>query len=432
VTTFSAETSQNEYLPVGATTVDAVVTITASGTSAASDGARDGSRDGSTAAEVIIIDVSGSMNYPRTKIRAARDATTVAIQAIRDGVHFGVLAGTDTAQQVYPSPGRLAIASPATRADAARAVGKLSAGGGTAMGQWLSAANELFVADDSAIRHAILLTDGQNADEEPDELDRAIDTCMGNFQCDCRGVGADWEVNELSAIAERLIGDVSLIRAPEDMQDDFRDLMERAMGRHISNVSLRIWTPQGAQVAYVKQVVPDVVDLTPKRLTASEQVGDYPTGAWSDEWRDYHLQIAVPARDVNEEMLAARVSLVVDDEVVSEAKVRAIWTEDERLSTRRDLKVAEHKLRIEYADVATQAREARDVGDLATETARLKRAAEIAVELDDAQKLGQVQALAEIDAATGKVTLKDNVDELDVLEFATRSVKTDRTRRPDS
>jgi hypothetical protein len=431
VTTFKAETFQNEYLPVGETAVSAVVTITASGSvgaagTAGSDGAE------SSSAEIIIVDVSGSMNYPRTKIRAARDATALAIKAIRDGVRFGVLAGTETAKQVYPSPGRLAVASDGTRADAARAVSKLSAGGGTAMGQWLLAANELFVADGAAIRHAILLTDGQNADEEPAELDRALDASEGNFQCDCRGVGADWEVNELNEIARRLIGDVGLIREPGDMEADFRELMELAMGRHVSNVALRIWTPQGASVNFVKQVEPSIVDITDKRVAESEQVGEYPTGAWSDESRDYHVQISVPPREVDAEMLAARVSLVVDGEVESQALVRAIWTEDQRLSTRRERKVVEHELRGEYADLATEALVAREAGDFEGETAKLNRAAEIARELDDQEKLDLIGGVADIDPATGKVTPKQDADQLDVLEFATQSVKTHRARRPES
>jgi hypothetical protein len=372
------------------------------------------------------------MNYPRSKIRAARDATAVAVKAIRDGVRFAVLAGTDSARQVYPSPGRLAIASDATRADAARAVGKLSAGGGTAMGRWLLAANTLFVGDGAAIRHAILLTDGQNADEQPVELDGALDQCEGNFQCDCRGVGADWEVDELNEIAGRLLGEVSLIREPDDMQADFEDVMARAMGRHVGNVALRVWTPNGAQVASVKQIVPEVADMTARRVEVSERVGEYPTGAWSDETREYQVCITFPARDVDEEMLAARINLVVDDESVSEAKVRAVWTEDERLSTRRERKVVEHELRAEYADMATEAREARAAGDLDTETAKLTRAAEIAVALDDPQKLELVEGVGDYDPATGKVTPKADVDPLDAIEFATRSVKTDVVRRPAS
>ena len=170
------------------------------------------------------------MNYPREKIRAARTATAAAIDCIRDGVRFAVIAGTDVAHQIYPSPGRLIEASDAIRADAKRAVEKLSAGGGTAMGSWLRAANELFGTEPPGIRHALLLTDGQNADESPAELDDALRECEGNFQCDCRGVGADWKVDELREISTMLLGETALIRKPEQMAADFSEVMERAGG----------------------------------------------------------------------------------------------------------------------------------------------------------------------------------------------------------
>ena len=108
MTNFEAETYQNEYLPVGGSEVNAVVRVTASGSGTSGGGS-------SAAAEVILLDVSGSMNHPRSKMRAARAATAAAIDCIHDGVHFGVVAGTDTAREVYPGNGELIAASDTTR-----------------------------------------------------------------------------------------------------------------------------------------------------------------------------------------------------------------------------------------------------------------------------------------------------------------------------
>ena len=58
MTTFTAETYQNEYLPAGGTEVDAIVTVTCSGGGAAAGA------DPRSTAEVIIVDVSGSMHAP--------------------------------------------------------------------------------------------------------------------------------------------------------------------------------------------------------------------------------------------------------------------------------------------------------------------------------------------------------------------------------
>ena len=100
MTTFSAQTYQNEYLPEGGSQVDAVVTVTASGSG--------GTLGSTAAAEIIIIDTSGSMDYPPAKLRAAQQATTAAVDCLRDGVSFGIIAGTKRAHQIYPAAGTLA------------------------------------------------------------------------------------------------------------------------------------------------------------------------------------------------------------------------------------------------------------------------------------------------------------------------------------
>src|SRR5688500_7557907 len=106
---FSLECFQNEYLAESADEVHAVVTITASG------GAPVAASSSPASIEVIAVDTSGSMGG--TKIRAAREATRVAIAAIDDGVRFAVVSGDSSARLVYPSSG-LTVASAATRAEA--------------------------------------------------------------------------------------------------------------------------------------------------------------------------------------------------------------------------------------------------------------------------------------------------------------------------
>ena len=57
-----------------------------------------------------------------------------------------------------------------------------------------------------AQRHAILLTDGENHNESPEQLTQPIAAVTGRFQCDCRGVGVDWQVAEVRRIAQALLG----------------------------------------------------------------------------------------------------------------------------------------------------------------------------------------------------------------------------------
>ena len=122
---FTAETYQNEFLPIGGEEVNAVVTVTADEAAGPASGTSD-------AAEIVIIDTSGSMGLPGAKLRAAVHATGVAIDTIRDGVAFGVIAGTHRATAVYPRRG-LVTASATTRAARASA-GTVTTGEAVASG----------------------------------------------------------------------------------------------------------------------------------------------------------------------------------------------------------------------------------------------------------------------------------------------------------
>jgi hypothetical protein len=279
-----------------------------------------------------------------------------------------------------------------------------------------------------AIRHAILLTDGMNG-ESAEYLAATLETCQGAFQCDCRGVGTDWRVEELRSVANALLGSVDIVAAPEGLRADFESILRAALGRQVADVNLRLWAPRGAAVASVQQVAPAVEDLAGRGQRVNELTVDYPTGAWADESRDYHVCIDVPAREVGEEMLAGRVSLVVDGEVVSESLVKAVWTDDVAMSTRINPHVAHYTGQVELAAALADGLEARRAGDDTTATARLGRAAQLAAESGND---GTLQLLARVvdveDAASGTVRLRRNVDAADEMALDTRSTKTVRVR----
>jgi hypothetical protein len=416
---FTVEAYQNEYLPLGGSQVNAIVTVTGDGTGRGAAPA--------DAAEIVIVDTSGSMGIPHRKIASVREATGVAIDCLRDGVLFAIIAGTDTARVAYPPQGGLIAASAETRADAKRAAARLSASGGTAMGSWLKLAGKLFAAAPDRIRHAILLTDGANEHETPAELDRALAAVEGAFQCDCRGVGVDWQVSELRRIASRLLGSIDIIAEPEDMATDFRSLIEAAMGKSTGNVSLRLWTPQGAHVAFVRQVAPTIEDLSDRDVAVNLLTADYPTATWGAESRDYHICIDVQPREVGEEMLAGRVALVEGEEVLGQALIKAIWTEDQQLSTRISREVAHYTGQAELADCIQEGLEARNEGDAATATFKLGRAVQLAAEGGNEGTMKLLAAVVEIDdPATGTVRLRHDVAAVDEMSLDTRSTITVR------
>ena len=426
---FTVDIYQNEYLPAGSQDVNAVVTVTASGTAAQAPVA------GANSAEIIIVDCSGSMGAPRTKIAEAQAATAAAVDVIRDGVAFGVIAGTHLATPVFPVDGTLAVAGPRTRERAKRVVARLQPGGGTAIGQWLRLAYQLFASHQAQLRHAILLTDGQNKHETVEDLDSAIRLCEGSFSCDCRGVGTDWVVSELRRVSTGLLGTVDIVPDPAGLAADFSAMMTAAMGKQVADVTLRVWTPQHASIQFVKQVAPAVEDLTDRRTQSGPQAADYPTGAWgSAEARDYHLCVRVTPGAVGQEMLAARVSLVAASasgpEILAQGLVRAIWTDDEALSTRINKHIAHYTGQAELAQVIQEGLEARKEGDEDTATAKLGRAVALAQQSgneDTAKLLAKVVDV--VDAASGTVRLKKRVQDADEMALDTRSTKTVRTRK---
>ncbi|MEV0010339.1 VWA domain-containing protein [Streptomyces sp. NPDC047973] len=438
---FSVEVYQNAYLPEGGRDVNAIVTVTSTGGGTTggvplADGVPVPGR-AADAAVVLMVDCSGSMDHPPTKMRNAREATAAAVETLRDGTRFAVVAGTHVAKDVYPGGGRLAVADARTRTEAKDALRRLATGGGTAIGTWLRLAARLLAASEADIRHGILLTDGRNEHESPEDLRAALDECAGRFTCDARGVGTDWEVKEVTGIASALLGTADIVADPAGLAADFTRMMGNAMGKEVADVALRLWTPVGVEIGFVKQVAPTVADLTGRRTQAGPRAGDYPTGSWGDESRDYHVYVRVPEAGIGQEMLAARVSLllppVADGEAprtLSQGLVRAVWTDDMAASTVMNPQVAHYTGQAELAQVIQQGLDARKSGDLDGATAKLGRAVQLASasgNADTAKLLSKVVDV--VDAATGTVRLKARVAEADEMTLETRSTKTVRVKK---
>jgi hypothetical protein len=423
---FTAEVYQNEFLPQGGTDVHAIVTVTCTGAGEAGRG------EGGDAAEIVILDTSGSMQGER--FANAQQAAAAAIDQILDGTWFAVITGTDQAARAFPYPNAISPMvrmEPGAREEAKRAVRQLLAGGGTAIGSWVRLATRLFGSVPSATqRHAILLTDGKNQSESASSLQEAIRQAQGVFQCDCRGVGADWDVRELRGVATALLGTVDLVPAPSQLASTFEELMRNAMSRGVSQAWLRVWAPQGAQVLFVRQVAPQVEDLTGRRQDVSPLMGAYPTGAWGDESRDYHVAVRLAAKPLGAEQLAARVQFVVRDQVVAQGLVKALWSDDDALTTRINPAVAHYTGQAELAQAIQEGLAAKAAGDTETATTKLGRAVQLAEETGNDEATSRLRKVVEIeDPDTGTVRLRRNVDKLDEMALDTSSTKTTRVKR---
>ena len=421
---FTSTVFQNEFLPDGGTDVNAIVRVGVTDAGAAgSDGA---------AGEIIIIDCSGSMG--QRSMMAARNAAMVALDNILDGTYFAIVSGTHEAYLAYPivqsGPGMVEM-NARTRREAKDAVSRLVADGGTAIGRWLSLALALFnsMGGQLAQKHALLLTDGADEHETPEQLDAAIRACVGQFQCDCRGVGTYWVVSEVRKISRALMGTLDIIPDPSMMANEFAKIMQTAMNRGVSAANLRVWVPQGAQLLFVRQVSPTVEDITPQGKPVNPLTVDFPTGAWGDEERDYHVSVRLPAKAVGQEQLAARIQLVVNEQPRTQGMVKAVWSNDDNLTAQINDEVAHYTGQTELANAIQEGLAAKQAGDLSTATSKLGRAVQLAAQTGNHEATTKLRKVVDVvDPGTGTVRLKRNIDKADEMALDTASTKTTRTR----
>jgi uncharacterized protein YegL len=410
-TQFTAEVFQNQFLPQGSREVHAIMTVNAGENTEISSSVSGGRLFG------IICDTSGSMGGQ--KIRSAKDAMIKAVNLLPEDAHFFMVTGASQARLVVP----LMQATPENKQQAIVNIRSIEASGGTLISTWLDAARKQFQLMPSAIRQALLLTDGQNDESDEKAFNLALQSCERVFQCDCRGVGTDWRVAQLKRISSKLLGTTDIIADALMIEADFQRILQQAMGKNISDVSMRLWTPQGAKILFCKQVSPDIVDLTDRAKSVKPQVVDYPTGAWGKrESRDYHFCIEVNPGNVGDEMLAGRASLICTingtEAKIAEARILAVWTDDDAKSTKIDRRVAHYTGQAELAQTIQEGLVA---------TAKLGRAVKIAHESGNEATAKLLRTVVEIeDAPTGTVRLKKAIAKEDEMALETRSTKTTR------
>ena len=421
MTQFKAEVFQNAYIPQGADEVNAIMTVTVDG----------GATLGSSGEKLIgiVCDTSGSMEGG--KIHAAKDAIVRLVWMLPQDTTFFVIAGGEIGELIVPS----VRATNDNKQRAIAAIKKMKAIGGTCISTWLARALDQFAGAPGAIRQCILLTDGENEKQDEPLLEGLLDACEGQFQCECRGVGSDWKVEELRKISGRLLGSTDIITRPDLIEADFKEILARALSKEVSDVALRLWTPLGARVRFCKQVSPDIVDLTSRARQPKAQVFDYPTGAWGKaESRDYHFCIEVKPGEVGDEMLAGRASLVVTtagvENKVAEARILAVWTDDESKSTKIDRRVAHYTGQAELAQSIQEGLEARGRGDDDVATALLGKAVRLAHESGNEATTKLLRKVVDVDnEEQGTVHLKRQVTKKDAMALETRSTKTSRIQR---
>jgi uncharacterized protein YegL len=420
---FTAEVFQNPYLSQGAREVNAIMTITTNGDEDRLTTAINQRLFG------IICDISGSMGG--AKMIAAKEAIVQIINLLPTDAAFFIVTGASRAKLLVP----VINAVPENKLRAIAQVKEISANGGTLMSTWLNTALGEFNKMPQAICQAVLLTDGQNDPSDDRDLERVLAGSEGKFQCDCRGVGTDWQVSQLQAIASKLLGTTDIIPSPDRIAADFEEILTKAMGKTVSDVSLRLWTPQGAKVLFCKQVSPEIVDVTDRSKVVNDRLVDYPTGAWgSNESRDYHFCIQVNPGEIGDEMLAGRASLITQtngqETKITEAKILATWTEDEAKTAKIDRRVAHYTGQAELAQSIHEGLEARAQGNIEVATVKLGKAVKLAHDSGNEATAKLLRTVVDVDdAAAGTVRIKRAVAKEDEMMLETRSTKTARIQK---
>jgi uncharacterized protein YegL len=263
---FRAEVFQNQFMADGASEVHAIMTVAVDGAPGPAVVTGSGKMFG------ILCDVSGSMSGE--KMHAAKDAISKLVQILPEDIHFFLVAGSAAGQLIFPAQ----LATPDNKARAMIAIRGMAAEGGTVISTWLEQALSQFQRQTGGVKQALLLTDGQNDETDTRRLDQMIENCRGVFQCDCRGVGTDWDVPQLKKIGTKLLGTVDIIAKPAQMDADFKVILTQAMAKSVGEAHVRLWTPVGAKILFCKQVSPEIADLT--------QLGRTVKGQWAMRcWR---------------------------------------------------------------------------------------------------------------------------------------------------
>lgn len=193
---------------------------------------------------VVVLDRSGSMNGG--KIRDARAAVEQLISQLAPEDRFALVTFSSSAEIAAP----LAYATPQARATWKQSVDGIFAGGGTYMGSGLALGLQTLEGAHEAGRspRAILISDGLAA--EPHDALRALATrtATAEIPLSAVGVGADFDENLMSALADAGTGNYYYLRNANGLASVFAAEFATARETVASGVSVTLEPDAGISV----------------------------------------------------------------------------------------------------------------------------------------------------------------------------------------
>lgn len=227
---------------------------------------------------------------------------------------------------------------------------------------------------------------------------------------------------------------------PQDLIASFKDVVERTKGLSRSNVMLQIWTPVGAKVTSIKQMTPQLLDLTAKLQPGpNPRLSRIDTGAWGEEARDYMVVVDLAPEAVGQvdgpAKLVARLSLVenqngaeVETKLNEGGQITAEWTADDKKSTVINPKVANYTGQAELARNIQEGVAALQAGDEDKATKALGKARELAVATGNEEATRRIDKIVKVDPDKGTVKIIKGADKGDVVNLDTASTRTRRVK----
>jgi Ca-activated chloride channel family protein len=193
---------------------------------------------------VVVLDRSGSMNGQ--KIRDAQTAIHHLISRLGPEDRFALVAFSSGAEVAIP----LAYATPSARARWTGRVNAIHAGGGTYMSNGLALGLDTLSAARAAGRspRAIVLSDGLAAEPHDVLRAQAAEAAAGEYTLSAVGIGADFDENLMSALADAGTGNYYYLQDVSRLASVFAAEFETARETVAAGVAVSIEPAPGVAV----------------------------------------------------------------------------------------------------------------------------------------------------------------------------------------
>jgi Ca-activated chloride channel homolog len=207
----------------------------------------------------FVLDRSGSMRG--NKLRAMKQAVGLALDRLNDNDTVSItIFNHETAVLVQTAPA-------SNRGGIRRLVEGIRDEGGTKISRAMYAGlMELTRAPKGGLSRLVLLTDGETDKDEADCLRLADEAGANGVPITAFGIGNEWNDRLLTDIAQRSHGEVEHLKRPEEIEDNFQQVVQQAQSAVFQNASATIRLVTGIQPRAAWQVVPLIKNLGYKPL----------------------------------------------------------------------------------------------------------------------------------------------------------------------